>query len=224
MPSRIPAAALLLCLLGLAACERPPATRIVPGPGTDRLPKTLAVHSLVANRLQEPRLRYDVIRPMGVEAAADRSRIALVPPAETDLRVTSMSQILTGEISLRLAEYGFDLRELPSEAVDSDEDGTAEYVISLDLLDELRVRSGVEAVLVGNAFFREAPGRKGREVWVLAAYLKVVDPETLEVLCQVSMPYDETGRTLDDVADSVARQLAGLAELYVAERPARAGP
>lgn len=199
---------LLLAAVG-PACAPTPGVRTVPSAGVERIPADIAVHALLGNATRTSFHR-------AIDPLADRAqrRVHLVPPTESELAVTPASQMLTGELTARLLHHGFTLRELPCEVLeDQGPHGRDAYVISLDLLEDLRERHGLEAVLVGNAFFAGGIGGGPRGLRVVAAYLKLVDTRTLEVLCQVSLPYEEYGRELHEVADVLARDLAALADL-----------
>ncbi|MCP4571030.1 MAG: hypothetical protein GY838_01635 [bacterium] len=202
---------LFLMIVAGAACVPNTGVRTIPAPGVDRIPTTLAMHALLSNPLPvspgHPR-RY---RAMGHRSAMAGTEIHLVPPTESELAVTPAGQLLTGELSARLSAHGFDLLELPYETVDND--GTVAYTISLATLAELRHELGLGAVLVGNVFCSRVGGRGLSKVIVEAAYLKVIDTATLEVLCQVSVPYDEYGHDLHDVAGALADELARMAGL-----------
>ena len=193
----------------VSGCVSPHGVRMMPSPGVDRIPSTVAMHALLSNTGSEVRRGALMATPN-----LSRSEIYLAPPAESKLAVTPSSQMLTGELSAQMAHYGFDLRELPYEVRESyGPDGDDAYVISLALLDEMRERHGLETVIVGNAFFARGAMHQPSEMRIVAAYLKVIDTKTLEVLCQVNMPYDAYGREMSDLADSMAYQLATMAGL-----------
>ena len=131
--------------------------------------------------------------------------------------VTPQSQMLTGLLSSELAYYGFDLKELPVEIPDddqTDETNKNVFFISLDLLERLREEYGVEAILIGNVMMKYVP-RYSRTL-VTAAYLKLVDIETLDVLCQVHLLSEDYGEDIDKAANALASELAleaGLARI-----------
>jgi len=199
---------IMAVLVATIGCSSSGGVRTAPSPGVERIPSIVAIHPLLSGT--EVDGRYWPIEPL---SNMSREEIYLAPPANSELVVTPSSQMLTGELSTQMTEYGFDLRELPYELKDSyGEDGA--YVISLALLDELREQHGLGAVMVGNAFFvKDVRRYNPAEIRVVAAYLKVIDTETLEVLCQVTMSYDAHGRELNDLAHSMANQLANMAGL-----------
>ena len=91
--------------------------------------------------------------------------------------------------------------------------------MSLALLDDLRAIHNVEAILIGNAFFSSSPYYS--DTRVTDCYVKVVDVETPEVLCQISVPHDGEGRDMQEIARDIADQLAIEAGLPVPEESYR---
>ena len=181
-------------------------------PGVDRIPTTICVHPLLCS---PARRRY--IPKESLNVTRKKNQVYIAPPAEVRLSVTPQSQMLTGLLSSELAYYGFDLKELPVEIPDdSGEEDTDRNVffISLDLLESLREDYGVEAILVGNVMMDYVP-RSSRTL-VTAAYLKLVDIETLDVLCQVHLLSEDYGEEMEDAAAALASELAleaGLARV-----------
>lgn len=52
-----------------------------------------------------------------------------------------------------------------------------------------------------------------------AAHLKMVDVETLDMMCHVSYPYKERGEEVETVSYSMARELALMAGLITEPPP-----
>jgi hypothetical protein len=129
--------------------------------------------------------------------------------------------MFTGYLSAELAGRGFGLLEIPVEIPKDDDIGDSgkdEFVISLALLNELREQYHLEALLIGNVCFVKHPHYPdGREV--ASIYAKLIDVETLKVLCQLTLPFDTWGVEMDEVAEVLAGELAVLAGL---EAPAPA--
>ncbi len=174
---------------------------------------TVAMHALLSSTT--PVTRYGSIRLM---SEGSQQNVYLAPPTKPQMLVTPSSQMLTGELMVQMVQLGFDLRELPYEIKEADGSSRRDsYVISLDLLDELRHQHGLEAIIVGNVYFLPSANYNSREKRVSVAYLKVIDTKTLEVLCQVNMPYQEYGREMNRLAESMARELAVMAGLVEQE-------
>jgi len=183
-------------------------------PGVDRIPTTICIHPLLSS---PARRRY--VTSDDVVMSRERDRVYITPPTEVSLTVTPQSQMLTGLLSSELAYYGFDLKELPVEIPDDAESGEMKrniFFISLDLLKRLREEYGVEAILIGNVMMDYVP-RYSRTL-VTAAYLKLVDIESLEVLCQVHLLSEDYGEDMDKAADALASELALEAGLARVER------
>lgn len=201
---------IIIALVIHFGCTSTGRVQTTPSPGVDRIPATVAVYPLLSG--VEVDGRYWPIKP---QTQGSREEIYLAPPTDSELTITPSSQMLTGELSVQMTRHGFDLREMPYELKESyTPDGDNAYVVSLALLDELREQHGLGAVIVGNAFFmKDRRNYQPAETRVVAAYLKVIDTETLAVLCQVTMSYDAYGRDLNDVAQSMASHLAHMAGL-----------
>ncbi len=173
-------------------------------PGVDRIPTTICVYPLLSSPVQQ---RY--IPREEVVLSRRKDRIYIASPTEVRLSVTPRSQMFTGLLSSELAYYGFDLKELPVEIPDDAEEGDARgnvFFVSLDLLERLKEEYGVEAILVGNVMMEYA--HRYSRTLVTAAYLKLVDIETLDVLCQVHLLSEDYGEDLDDAAAALASELA----------------
>jgi len=174
--------------------------------GADRIPTSIGIFPLVS----APRA------PMGnrrILFGAEKNKIYISPPAETKLAITPMSQIFTGLITSKLSSHGFNLRELPVEVPDGESNGKHRvFVISLGLLKELHDKYGLEAILLGSVFFNK-PGGSLSETRATSMHLKLVDAESLEILFQITMPFDEYGEDVNDLAYRAARRMAEMAGL-----------
>jgi hypothetical protein len=109
------------------------------------------------------------------------------------------------------------LKELPVESPsEQSEKAENSFFVSLETLKNLREDYGLDAVLVGNAYF-VADQRDPTVVWVRAAYLRLVDTKTLDVLCHVSISDKYRGDSMEGAAQSLARALAKEAGLVSAK-------
>jgi hypothetical protein len=145
------------------------------------------------------------------------NRAVIVPPTETTLAITQESQILTGLISTSLSRLGFSLKQLPFEVLPVNGDGHRPnergktVVISTELLKELRERHDLRALVIGNAFFTIDPYGGAPQIRITSAHLKIVDIVTLDLLGQVSLPYQPDGDDLNDAAERIALALGRMA-------------
>jgi hypothetical protein len=215
---------LLLCfLVALTGCMSggPPRIKAGTSVGVERIPTEIGLFPL----LSTPVSRYDHRRirtAVKIDVRRRAEDIVIVPPTEMDLRITQESQIMTGMLSTDLSAAGFSLKELPVEVVpgwnDPDRPRAKRdaFMLSLDLLDELRDRYGIKALLVGNAFFlTEHYSGVPPERRVTFAHIKIIDIETLDILAQATFPYDSYGDDVEIVAESIALSLAEMADLVV---------
>jgi len=83
-------------------------------------------------------------------------------------------------------------------------------------LRHLREDYGLEAILVGNAYF-VADERDPTVIWVRAVYLRLVDTATLDVLCHVSISDRYRGDSMESAAQALALALAREAKLVSVE-------
>jgi hypothetical protein len=128
------------------------------------------------------------------------------------MQVTGLSERLTNLLTVELSRRGFKLRELPVAATPAKDENT--FAVSLALLDDLRTRNDVHAILIGNAFFGRSYNGMG-DSYVTDMYVKVVNTETLEVMCQIIIDHDTMGWSMPDVANEVADELAVNAGLPI---------
>jgi hypothetical protein len=187
-------------------------------PDVDQLPATVGFYPMLSSRLLSSR---SVPRGWPLKASMSRSseEIYIVPPAESELIVTSYSRMMTDLISKDMLYYGFDLRELPVEIPEngSSDDNDRTFSISLSLLEHLREEYNVQAIMIGNALFSMNP-YSSSVVEVHSAHVKVVDIETLKVLCQVDFTYSDSGQDIEIVSDDIAASLASMAGLETERR------
>jgi len=192
---------------------------VTPAAGVEKIPTKIAVYPLLTaegvKAIAQPR-SY----PMTTASASTRAsddRLYIVAPAETKLVSTMQSQLLTGILSARLSENGFTLKELPVEApLEQGEKEQNTFFVSLETLKHLREGYGLEAILVGNVYF-VADGRDPTVIWVRAAYLRLVDTQTLDVLCHVSISDKYRGESMESAAQALALALAKKAKLVSTE-------
>lgn len=197
---------LLLLLTGLCGCAPLLEERIIASPaaGVDKIPDTIALYPILSAGMAQP---YEILSKRPVETTSREDRMYIVAPAETKLTVTMQSQLMTSLLSAELSRQGFSLKELPVEVPEDRDEGEKTFFVSLSSLKHLRESYGLKAVLVGNAYFipdRTDPLRTN----VVAAYLRVVDTENLDVLCHISLSDTYGGDNLEDVARGFAKALA----------------
>jgi hypothetical protein len=206
------AALLALAAMAFGCASMDERVTVTPAAGVEKIPAKIAVYPLltaetVRMTAKEPPRYY----PMTTSAADDRMYI--VAPAETKLASTMQSQLLTSLLSAQLSANGFTLKELPVEAPsDRAENDRNSFFVSLETLKRLREDYGIEAILVGNAYF-VADERDPSIVWVRAAYLRLVDTATLDVLCHVSISDKYRGDSMEYAAQGLAGALAREAGL-----------
>ncbi len=180
--SRLAGASALLVLAGCATYVPLP-MHTIPSPGVTSIPATITLESLRSAMTPPPLIRR--IDDSGPSPRPDPlQRFPSGENAETELVVTAESQILTGELALRLADDGFDLREEPP----------------------------ADVVVKGEVFFRHV-GRLYGGFMVVACQVRVVDTLSGKILCQVALDYAPDGISVATVADAIARQLAEMAGL-----------
>ena len=179
-------------------------------PHVEQIPGNIAIFPLLSTPLKHRRMPQ-------VHLMKSKGQVYITPPAETDLKITQRSQIMTDMISSELMDFGFVLKQLPVEVTgnDSSSIGADRRIgVSLELIRELREKYNLEAILIGNVFFTRDVNMPGR-VLVTAAHLKMVDVETLDMICHVSYPYEERGEEIESISYSLARELALMAGLLV---------
>ena len=202
---------ILLLLVGCANLGGKLTT--IRSPGVDRIPTVICVHPILSS---PARRRYLVKDELFL--TRESKRVYIAPPAEVNLTITPQSQIFTGLLSSELAYYGFELKEIPVEIPEDTEAGERDniFYISLDLLKRLREEYGVEAILIGNVMMDYVP--RYSKTLVAAAYLKLVDIESLDVLCQVHLLSEDYGEDMDKAANALASELALEAGIAKVER------
>jgi hypothetical protein len=195
----------------LQGCTIKPRITTTPVAGVEEIPTVIAVYPILANQAGfRPRYVKDAMT-----LSTREGRIYIVPPADTELLVTTHSEIFTGLVSSELSHYGFKLKALPLEVLDDDNVGSGDkrsFVVSLETIRHLRENYGLEALLIGNVFFIHDP-YDPTEPAVRSFYLKLVDAETLDVLCHVSSDYGEYGGEMENAAGDIGFELAKLANL-----------
>jgi len=176
-------------------------------PGAKNIPLGIALHPLLSTQTERGWMRGSFALD-----SQNRESIYIMPPAKTTMQVTERSERLTNMLNIELSRRGFKLRELPVEATPAREKNT--FAVSLALLDELRERNDVHAILIGNAFFTG----QYDDSYVTDMYVKVVNVETLEVMCQIIVDHHTNGWSMTDVVNEVADELAFNAGLEVEQQ------
>ena len=188
----------LVFSLVFLSCAGAPAMESIRTPGAKNIPLLLSTQT-----------ERGWMRGSFALDSQNRESIYIMPPAKTTMQVTERSERLTNMLNIELSRRGFKLRELPVEATPAREQNT--FAVSLALLDELRERNDVHAILIGNAFFTG----QYDDSYVTDMYVKVVNVETLEVMCQIIVDHHTNGWSMPDVVNEVADELAFNAGLEV---------
>jgi len=190
--------------LAFLGCATPPAMESIRTPGAKNIPLGIVLHPLLSTQTERGWMRGSFALD-----SQNRESLYITPPAKTTMQVTERSERLTNMLNIELSRRGFKLRELPVEATPAREQNT--FAVSLALLDELRERNDVHAILIGNAFFTG----QYNDSYVTDMYVKVVNVETLEVMCQIIVDHHTNGWSMPDVVNEVADELAFNAGLEV---------
>jgi hypothetical protein len=196
---------LVIATLALGCTATGPRVTVTKAPGTDPIPATIAVYPLLTTHPVRTS-REGRIRPL--THRGDGDRIYLAPPAESELRVTMHSQLFSDLLAADLTYEGFKLKQLTLEGTDGDSDRN-EFFVSMDALKHLREDFGLQAVLLGNVYF--VTDRYDPSLYhVRAAYVKVVDVATLDVICHVSVRRGYYGSDMEEVVAEIAAELAAM--------------
>ena len=177
--------------------------------GVEQIPLKVAIYPLLSSA--KPDYHGEV------RALSSAGNVVIAPPAETQLSITQDSQIMTGLISTQLAAHGFALKELPVEITESETSASSNevknaFAISMDLLNQLRENYGIQTLVIGNAFFvNQHLGTSFLGKRVIFAHIKIIDIKSLDVLAQVSLPYNMDGVELNEAAEQISNALARLA-------------
>jgi hypothetical protein len=193
---------------------------VTPAAGVEKIPTKIAVYPLLTAEavkiIAQP--RYSPMTTGAASTRASDDRLYIVAPAETKLVSTMQSQLMTSLLSAQLSDNGFTLKELPVEApAEQSEKDQNTFFVSLETLKRLREDYGLEAILVGNVYF-VADEHDPTIILVRAAYLRLVDTATLDVLCHVSISDKYRGDSMEGAAQILARALAQEAKLVSAEQ------
>lgn len=196
----------------------------IKSPGVERISRNLSIYPL----LSAPATQYGRGYPAslrGVNVSQMGDNVVITPPTETQLSLTPESQMLTSLISAQLSHVGFTLKELPVEVPSGSDTITGTdrkrntFVISLNLLNQLREKYNIQTLVIGNTFFTDYPSTWNPPVGkkVTFAHLKIIDTKSLEVVAQVNLPYNATGEELNFVAQQMADAVAKLAGMSPSE-------
>lgn len=205
-----PVSIALACFLFVMGCSGPPAMESIRTPGAEKIPLGIVLHPLLSTQTEGN--TWGGGRAFSLYSGEDRKNLYIQPPAKTTMQVTGLSERLTNMLNIELSRRGFKLRELPVEATPNKDENA--FAVSLGLLDELRQRNDVHAILIGNAFFAR-PYNGIDDSYVTDMYVKVVNTETLEVMCQIIIDHHTNGWSMSDVANEVADELAVNAGLPI---------
>jgi len=213
------AALLLLAAMAIGCASTDERVVVTPAAGVEKIPTKIAVYPLLTAEavkiVAQP--RYSPMTTGAASTRASDDRLYIVAPAETKLVSTMQSQLMTSLLSAQLSDNGFTLKELPVEAPsEQSEKDQNTFFVSLETLKRLREDYGLEAILVGNVYF-VADEHDPTIILVRAAYLRLVDTATLDVLCHVSISDKYRGDSMEGAAQSLALALAREAKLVSAE-------
>ena len=210
---------LILTLLGCAPDRI--IIQSVKSSGVDQIPKKFGIYPFLSTRMTGANYTMGSasLLSMSANIAKNKDNVAITPGANTELAITQESQILTDLLSSNLSSYGFALKQLPVDLQvpqNPDSKETKTFFISLNLLDDLRTNYGMDTIILCDAFFTNAyQYGVGPEKRVISANIKVIDTKTLDVLAQVTLPYNSEGCELNDTASQLATSLAKLANIPV---------
>jgi|SRR5579859_686119 len=192
--------------------------------GVDHIPTKIGFFTFLSNAVQgsygTPYQYYGASEARILSATPrikkTESNVAIVPATGMDLVITPDGQMLTDLVTTSLAAKGFSLKQLPvemQEAKDKEQKASKSFYISLNLLMELKEKFGIEAIALGDAFFTTVmSGTSYRpETRVTMAHIKIVDITTLDVLAEVSTPYQMDGFNINQTSDALAESLGELA-------------
>ena len=191
---------------------------VTPVAGVENIPTEIAIYPLLTSEqvlvIAHP---YKRVRLFSASTRVSDDRLYIVAPAETKLVSNIYSQLLTSRLSANLSRNGFTLKELPVEAPSEYyEKEENSFFVSLETLRHLREDYGLKAVLIGNVYFI-ANERDRSIIDVRAAYLRLVDTGTLDVLCHISIDEIYQGESIRNTAESLAFALAKEAGLVPGE-------
>jgi hypothetical protein len=198
---------LVVLMIGCATVDE----RVVTTPAADveRIPTNIAIYPLLTGEAH--------VRGQGqffLNQSVKDDRIYIVGPAETKLVSNIHSQLLTNLLSAELSKRKFTVKELPVETTpEQSNKGQNSFFVSLGTLKYLRDTYALEAILVGNVYFVSG----GSDMRVKAAYLRLVDTTTLNVLCHISISDGYSGDSMGDTARALALALAKEAKLVATE-------
>ena len=176
----------------------------------ERIPTNIAIYPLLTGEAPVVRGQGRLMLTTNVKD----DRIYIVGPAETKLVSNMQSQLLTNLLSAELSRRKFTVKELPVEMPpEQSNKGGNSFFVSLGTLKYLRDTYALEAILVGNVYFVS----DGGDIGVKAAYLRLVDTTTLNVLCHISISDGYSGDSMEDTARALALALAKEAKLVATE-------
>ena len=204
---------LVLLFATCFGCTSQPEVRLVPGVDVSDIPSTVAIYPILTTESKTQEVGPVIVQFDDSGSSVDLDRVYIQPPSETKLLVTAQSQQMTDLLHAELSYQGFKVKELPIEVPDEwggDADGNPTFYLSVGLLQHLKENFGFEAIILGNVYF--ASNRRG-DVGVRAAYLRLVEIGTLDVLCHVSIDGGDFSMGLVESAESVAAKLARMANL-----------
>ncbi|HJT24372.1 MAG TPA: hypothetical protein VJ873_07325 [bacterium] len=187
-------------------------------PGVDRIPTQIGFFPFFSTSGQastwNPYPVYGMRSGSALSIQKRHAQVDIVPPTGFSLAVTPESQMLTDLLTTDLTAKGFALQQLPVELQEV-KDSAAKaaplrgFHISLDLLSELGNKYGIQAVVLGDAFFTY--DSYSRQTRVSLAHLKIVDIKTLKILAEVGTAYNSDGFDLNQITDQITDNLADLA-------------
>ncbi len=86
--------------------------RVIPSPGVETIPTTIGIHPFLSVSTST---RLSRTSSEALSHRTTNKDVYIIPPVGSQMVVTPFSQLFTGLVSVEMASYGFDLRELPVE-------------------------------------------------------------------------------------------------------------
>jgi hypothetical protein len=190
-------------------------------PGAARIPVTVGLYPLLTTEVAKA--HRGELRVLDMFEDRGHDQIYITAPAESKLVVTLQSQMMSDILEAELSYTGFKLKQLPVGTPVGEDSDEKKFVVSLELLETMREDYGLRAVLIGNVYFGQDRYQPGKML-VRAAHVKVVDAATLDVLCHISLAYDEGYfATIEEASQEIAAELGAQAGLSPPEASGKGG-
>jgi hypothetical protein len=191
--------------------------------GVDKIPTNVTIYPLLSTPVASMSHGGEVysssyLKGLGIQEINENAVIS--PPTESEMMITKESRMMTDFLSINLSSHGFSISELPVEIQSetgniSHHTGNDKFFVSLGLLRQMRDAKDLQAIIIGDVFFANRRSNYGiePEKRVVFAHLKIVDVTTLDILGQISLPYDESGVEMNKATKRLAAEFAKMAAL-----------